>query len=1019
MRKLKLFSLLAGLLLSVGMRAGGSCGGGLTWELTGTSPNYTLTISGSGAMYDYSSFSNRPWHENSYYLHIKTVVIGDDVTYIGKNAFYSFSSLTDVNFSTSGNLKAIGDYAFQSAGRAYQSNLPINLPEGLESIGENTFSFARFTSFNLPSTLKTIGNVAFGDNSSLNELTIPASVTSIGYGITNGCYGMTSITVESGNSVYASPNNCNAIITQAAPITLVAGCNNTTIPSNVKVIGKQAFLGMNIEIINIPEGVETLAYKAFSTCRHLTTINIPSTVNSIGDEAFSFCSNLSTITVASENTTFESPDNCNAIIEKSTHKLKLGCKNTTFPEGVSIIDGYAFYNVTTMEEITFPSTLTKIEPFGFYNCTGIKKITCLSTTHPVIDVAYSFSGLSNKSEVDVYVPAGSYDDYANNYAWSQFHLIASEPCEYAGEMEGGAHWEVNRCTGELTITCSDPSCSMPYFWNEDDVPWKDKKEAITDITISKDIMNISEYAFSNCPNLESVTFETPSQVKIIDNEAFANCPKLTEITLPESLENIDSYAFNGCNNLAHIAFKSPIPPISGLWSEDIRITYPNEYEDAYVNNELLMGSAYSWWNNLYNETTGEHAPAPHGSGTTGDLTWEFTMAYDPNRFDINPNFEDLRGTLTISGSGAIPDASSGPDWPEYYVNYIHYIAIEDGVTAVGDNAFFGALRAVTVNIPATVTNIKKDAFRFCGAASMGVSIYIAANPANLIWEDDKNDFIILDGYSEDEALMKAAHCYVPAQYIAGYQEKTNVNVVFVPSGLSDISDAETINGILTELNGEVIEEATITRPVPRDGFFFTLCVPFDISASDISISTLRDAEIMVFEDAEFTGEVINAYFTRTYGGIEAGKPYFVRFPSSTSLDKLDFSNVTVRNIDPIPVKRGNVTMIGTYVPKHLEQQSSATDGEGLLFLVSENQLKWPEVAGDIKPFRCYFKVTLGGGAGAPRRGTPARIIVRDNSTTGFENAQNCEIFNGKIMENGQLVIFHNGVKYNAAGQIVK
>lgn len=1031
MRKIKLFTLLAGLLFSAGTMfadpvASGTCGSGVTWELTGTSPYYTLTISGTGAMENYTGADQTPWYENYYYLHIKTIVIGDGVTSIGNYAFKDFSNLTDVNFSSSVNLTTIGDYAFSSAGYYYVDNLPITLPEGLLSIGASCFYSTRFTNVNLPSTLQTIGNEAFRDSKMKGTLTIPASVTNIGYGITSGCSAIESITVANGNTTYESGSS-NAIIKKASPATLVAGCINTVIPNTVKVIGKLALSYINTETITIPEGVETLANQALAGCRYLTTINIPSTLNSIEEYALSYCRAVSSITVASGNTTYESPDNCNAIIEKSTHKLIMGCKNTTIPEGVTTIGSDAFYNVTEMEEITLPSTLAQVDNQAFYNCTGIKKITCLSTTPPTINAAYSFSGIT-KSEVDVYVPAGCLEAYTANYAWNLFHLIASEPCEYAGEIGESFSWTVNRCTGELTITGSG---EMPYFSSEEDVPWKDKKDVITDITIPNNIETISQYAYSNCPNLETVTFEAPSQVREIGYEAFANCSKLTEITLPESLTNLDPNAFYGCDNLANLAFKSTTPPFTEALNlpYGITITYPDGSDDAYVNNaNIAVGGAGAelWWNNLYNETTNEHAPAPHATGTTGNVSWDFTMAYDPNRIDITPSFNDLRGTLTISGTGAMGDASYGShDWPEYYMNNIHYIVIENGVTVVGENAFFGAQNLRTVNMPASITNIKDDAFKNCGDITYGVSLYITADPASLTWTDNHDDFYDVSGYSADEALMKAAHCYVPAQYIAGYQAKTNVNVVFVPSGLSDISDATTINSILTELNGQVVEQATITRPVPRDGYFFTLCVPFDVPAADISFSTLQTAEIMTYDGSKKVDEEIQVYFKPIrsgFDGIEAGKPYLVRFPTSTALDKMDFSNVTVKNIEPTEVKYGDVTMVGTYVPKYVEQQTSATSGAGIMFLKTENLLSWPAVGGTIKPFRCYFKVKTGSGGGgaasAPRFGMPARIVVRENTATGMDEIQN-EVRCIKTIEDGQMVIIRNGAKYNAAGQMVK
>ena len=117
-----------------------------------------------------------------------------------------------------------------------------------------------------------IGDEAFGSCSGLTSVTIPNSVTEIGSGAFDACSGLTSIKVESGNSVYDSHENCNAII-ETATNTLISGCKNTIIPFSVTSIG----------------------WYAFSGCSGLTSVTIPNSVTSIGDWAFTGCSGLTRI----------------------------------------------------------------------------------------------------------------------------------------------------------------------------------------------------------------------------------------------------------------------------------------------------------------------------------------------------------------------------------------------------------------------------------------------------------------------------------------------------------------------------------------------------------------------------------------------------------------------------------------------------------------------------------------------------------------------------------------------------
>ena len=141
------------------------------------------------------------------------------------------------------------------------------------SIGDEAFDeCSSLTSVTIGNSVTSIGKGAFNGCSGLTSVTIPNSVTSIGDGAFRGCSGLTSIKVESGNSVYDSRENCNAII-ETATNTLISGCKNTIIPKSVTYIGDYAFSG----------------------CSDLTSITIPNSVTSIGERAFYSCNGLTRI----------------------------------------------------------------------------------------------------------------------------------------------------------------------------------------------------------------------------------------------------------------------------------------------------------------------------------------------------------------------------------------------------------------------------------------------------------------------------------------------------------------------------------------------------------------------------------------------------------------------------------------------------------------------------------------------------------------------------------------------------
>ena len=156
--------------------ASGKCGDSAKWTLDAAG---TLTISGSGRMYDYEWPADRggttpPWLANKYRDSIRTLRVEQGITYIGRCAFDSCGNLSDVTLPTS--LRIIGQCAFNDC-TALRS---IQLPEGLTTIKEDAFNAAGLVSITFPSTLRELRNGAFMNCEKLQSLRLPEGLTTIG-----------------------------------------------------------------------------------------------------------------------------------------------------------------------------------------------------------------------------------------------------------------------------------------------------------------------------------------------------------------------------------------------------------------------------------------------------------------------------------------------------------------------------------------------------------------------------------------------------------------------------------------------------------------------------------------------------------------------------------------------------------------------------------------------------------------------------------------------------------------------
>lgn len=299
-----------------------------------------------------------------------------------------------------------------------------------------------------------IDHYAFYNCSGLTSITIPSSVTYIGADPFQGCSGLTSIVVESGNTVYDSRDNCNAIISSEYN-SLILGCKNTVIPNSVTSIGSSAFNGCSgLTSINIPDDVTSIGYGAFYNCSGLTSIIIPNKVTTIGSYAFQNCSGLTSINI---------PDNVTSI-NQGTFDGCSSLTSITIPDGVTSIGYNAFDRCGGLTSVTIGASVSDIKSNVFSNCSNLTDLYCLAVDAPTIN-EYTFSKF-NKGNATLHVPAASIELYNNAPFWSGFKEIV--PLADDGQqVETCATPTISFEKGEFVFSCETEGVTFHYEISRD------------------------------------------------------------------------------------------------------------------------------------------------------------------------------------------------------------------------------------------------------------------------------------------------------------------------------------------------------------------------------------------------------------------------------------------------------------------------------------------------------------------------------------------------------------------------
>ena len=337
--------------------------------------------------------------------------------------------------------------------------------------------------------------------------------------------------------------------------------------------------------------------------------------------------------------------------------------SVTIPNSVTSIGDYAFCGCSSLTSITIPNSVTSIGDFAFYGCSSLTSVTIPNSVKSIGECTfYDCYTLTSISIPNSVTSIGSY---------------AFEGCS-----------------------------------------------SLTSVTIPNSVTSIGDFAFYGCssltspvdnahcfaymPNSYTGAYTIPDGIKQIAGAAFYGCSSLTSITIPNSVTSIGSSAFNGCSSLTSV-------------------TIPNSVTS-------IGGTAFEGCTSLTSVTIGENVTSIGG--------WAFYECFSLTSVTI-PN------SVTSIGGGAFTDCSSlatvtltANSVEEFcksqgngllygaYVTCRRYIQIDgkdiieitvpNGVTSIGDHAFYGCTSLTSITIPNSVTSIGNGAFLACSLTSVTI-----------------------------------------------------------------------------------------------------------------------------------------------------------------------------------------------------------------------------------------------------------------------------------------------------------
>ena len=737
----------------------GTCGENLTWTLTYYG---VLIISGTGDMEDYYIDEPSPWNNKK--NNIEKLIVEYGVTSIGRRAFYYCSSLTSVDIGNS--VTSIGEEAF----RGCSSLTSVAIGNSVTSIGDWAFSYcSSLTSVDIPHSVTSIGDDAFRSCSSLTSVDIGNSVTSIGGWAFSGCTSLTTVICEainvpalgsgafpdyaseqrklyvpaeslddykaadqwkdfgyifpiggtysitltcnlehgtvSGDGVYQAGETATLTATPKDGYKFVRWSDDNTINPRTLTVTEDLTLTAEFAIIEDDDVIDsgtcgenlmwTLTYNGVliisgtgdmedyyidepspwnNKKNNIKKLIVMAGVTSIGDDAFSECSSLTSVDIGNSVTS----------IGDWAFYYCSSLTSIIIPNSVTSIGEGAFFDCTSLTSITIPNSVTSIGDYAFCLCTSLTTIICKAIKVPTLG-DYVFDNIP-QTEATLYVPAESLEDYKAANQWKYFgNILPIDNITYSitltcnpehGTVSGGGVYQVGE-TATLTATPKD---------GYEFVRWSDGNTANPrTLTVTADLTLTAEFAKINIPTYTVTLTCNPEHGTVSGGGVYQVGETATLTATPK-----DGYEFVRWSD------GSTANPRTLTVTKNLTLTAEfAEIDDNEVIDSGKCGKNLTWTLTYNGVLT--------ISGTGDMYNYDYTNNLAPwNNVSNNIKYIVLPEGLTSIG-----------EWAFYLCASVTSISIPEGVSSIGVRAFCNCSSLTSISIPNSVTSIGERAFYSC------------------------------------------------------------------------------------------------------------------------------------------------------------------------------------------------------------------------------------------------------------------------------------------------------------------